>query len=95
MSEPQPLATHQEQFHVAEYTSLHGEIRELITEARTLERQGLFAIGAVWAWLAIHGKDVARFVLLIGLAECRCVCSAHASDRVAAQTLWRSSGETE
>jgi hypothetical protein len=49
MSGPQSLAAHQEQFHVAEYTSLHGEIRELITEALTLARQGLFATGAVWA----------------------------------------------
>jgi hypothetical protein len=52
---------------VAEYASLHGEIRELIAEARTLERQVLFGTGAVWAWLAIHGKDVAQLGWFIPL----------------------------
>lgn len=46
------------QFHLAEYTSLHGEIRELNGEARTLERQALYATGAVWAWLAVNPTSV-------------------------------------
>ena len=58
MSENTSLRSESTQFHVAEYGSLHGEIRELNTEARTLERQTLYATGAVWAWLAIYGKDV-------------------------------------
>lgn len=45
------------QFHIAEYGSLHGEIRELLIEARTLERQVVFATGAVWSWLAVHGQS--------------------------------------
>ena len=41
-----------EKFHLAEYNTLHGEIRELIAESRLLERQVIFATGAVWVWLA-------------------------------------------
>ena len=43
-----------ENFHLAEDNTLHGEIRELIAESRLLERQVVFATGAVWAWLATH-----------------------------------------
>jgi hypothetical protein len=64
-NEQRSLRAHEVQYHVAEYASLHGEIRELIAEARTLERQVLFATGAVWAWLAIHGKDVPQLAWYI------------------------------
>jgi hypothetical protein len=57
MSASGSLASISTQYHIAEYTSLHGEIRELNTEARMLERQVLYATGAVWTWLAIHGAD--------------------------------------
>ncbi len=43
-----------EKFHMAEYNTLHGEIRELVAESRLLERQVIFASGAVWAWLATN-----------------------------------------
>jgi hypothetical protein len=56
--EKTPLDTDSAQFHVAEYTSLHGEIRELVSEARTLERQALFATGAVWTWLATRDNQI-------------------------------------
>ena len=45
-------------YHLAEYTSLHGEIRELNAEERVLEKQAIFATGVVWAWLAVHGAAV-------------------------------------
>jgi len=64
-NEQRSFSASQAQYHVAEYASLHGEIRELIAEARTLERQVLFATGAVWAWLAIHGKDVPQLAWFI------------------------------
>ena len=54
-------------FHLAEYSSLHGEIRELITESRTLERQVLFATGAVWVWLATNDDYVPYIAWLIPL----------------------------
>ena len=47
-----------EKFHLAEYNTLHGEIRELITESRLLERQVVFATGAVWAWLATKPESI-------------------------------------
>jgi hypothetical protein len=46
------------QFHIAEYSSLHGEIRELNGEARALERYVLFTTGGVWAWLLTEGSGV-------------------------------------
>ena len=64
-NERRSLGAQEAQYHVAEYASLHGEIRELNVEARTLERQVLLATGAVWAWLAVHGTNVPQLAWFI------------------------------
>ena len=53
---------------MAEYNTLHGEIRELVAESRLLERQVIFATGVAWAWLATNTNSipyVAWFIPLI------------------------------
>ncbi|SRR5258708_23450370 len=57
-----PPGTHHEynkDFCLKEYEYLRKEIEWLLTDARTVERNTLIAVGATWAWLFSNFKTVA------------------------------------
>jgi hypothetical protein len=41
-------------FCLAEYDALRREIEHMLDDSRAIERNAVFAVGATWAWLAVH-----------------------------------------
>jgi hypothetical protein len=56
----------QDDFYFLEYKALRSEIENMLKDARSVERNVVLSVGAIWAWLAVQPKaDVPKQVWLL------------------------------